>query len=256
MPPPTNQQRITLGQFADRFKNDMVPLGARFSYFCAAVSLSDDDLREYLQEPVAALPVKVSALLPPIQILLVPYLERNPGREKVVASQDLVVSVEKPADSRSTWAGTLLTQSLALLAFAVKDAEVADYHYRLYRSLAEIVSLKVLKTDGQPYLALLREELAAAVNGEVDELSWRAKQALLRRGSSRRETRLFEQYAQASFIDTLTLYLHGICCDIDVETGPRQLPSRCLRKRLKLLREMYPPPEGYAVFPEELPPGE
>jgi hypothetical protein len=59
-------------------------------------------------------------------------------------------------------------------------------------------------------------------------------------------------YAQTSFIDTLTLYLHGICCDIDVEPGPRQLPSRHLRKRLKLLQQMLPAPKGYAVFPEEL----
>jgi hypothetical protein len=48
------------------------------------------------------------------------------------------------------------------------------------------------------------------------------------------------------------LYLHGICCDIDVETGPRQLPSRYLRKRLVLLRSLYAPPEGYPVFPEEI----
>ena len=58
--------------------------------------------------------------------------------------------------------------------------------------------------------------------------------------------------ARQSFVDTLTLYLHGICCDIDVDTGPRQLPSRYLRKRLVLLEEVYPPPKGYAVFPEEL----
>ena len=52
--------------------------------------------------------------------------------------------------------------------------------------------------------------------------------------------------------DTLTLYLHGICCDIDVDTGPRQLPSRYLRKRLKLMQTLYPQPNGYAVFPEDL----
>ena len=44
--------------------------------------------------------------------------------------------------------------------------------------------------------------------------------------------------------------MHGICCDIDVETGPRQLPSRYLRKRLEVLLGLYPPPAGYAVFPE------
>ena len=101
--------------------------------------------------------------------------------------------------------------------------------------------------------SLLREELQRGVHGEVDEESWRLKQALLRRQTNvRKETKLFRDYARQSFIDTLTLYLHGVCCDIDVETGPRQLPSRYLRKRLNLLYSLYPPPDGYAVFPEHL----
>jgi hypothetical protein len=50
----------------------------------------------------------------------------------------------------------------------------------------------------------------------------------------------------------LTLYLHGACCDIDVETGPRQMPGRYLRRRLELLISLFPPPEGYAVLPEHL----
>ena len=77
------------------------------------------------------------------------------------------------------------------------------------------------------------------------------KQGLLRRQTNvRKETKVFRDYARQSFIDTLTLYLHGICCDIDVETGPRQLPSRHLRKRLNVLFALFPPPSGYAVFPE------
>jgi len=56
-------------------------------------------------------------------------------------------------------------------------------------------------------------------------------------------------YARQSFIDTLTLYLHGICCDIDVETGPRQLQSRYLRKRLSLLYELFPRPKATRYFP-------
>ena len=86
------------------------------------------------------------------------------------------------------------------------------------------------------FTRLLREELGAEVHGEVDERSWHLKQSLLRRQSNvRNETKLFRDYARQSFEDTLTLYLHGTCCDIDVETGPRQMPSRYLRKRLELL---------------------
>ena len=99
----------------------------------------------------------------------------------------------------------------------------------------------------------IREELSAEVHGEVDEKSWHLKQALLRRQTNvRKETKLFREYARQAFEDTLTLYLHGTCCDIDVETGPRQMPSRYLRRRLELLMSLYPPPEGYAVLPEQL----
>ena len=32
----------------------------------------------------------------------------------------------------------------------------------------------------------------------------------------------------------------------------RQMPSRYLRRRLELLSELYPPPKGYAVLPEQV----
>jgi hypothetical protein len=73
-----------------------------------------------------------------------------------------------------------------------------------------------------------------------------------RQTATNRETKLFRDYTRQSFSDTLTLYLHGLCCDIDVEPGPRQLASRYLRKRLEVLRQLYPPPDNYSLFPEEL----
>jgi hypothetical protein len=100
---------------------------------------------------------------------------------------------------------------------------------------------------------LLREELSGEVHGEVDERSWHLKQTLLRRPmAARKDGKPFRDYARESFRDSMTLFLHGICCDIDVETGPRQLPSRYLRKRLEALKSLFPPPEGHGVFPEDL----
>ena len=85
---------------------------------------------------------------------------------------------------------------------------------------------------------MLRDELNADVHGEVDEPSWRLKQACGVSGRRRcGNGKAFREYARQSFVDTLTLYLHGICCDIDVDTGPRQLPSRYLRKRLMVLED-------------------
>ena len=87
----------------------------------------------------------------------------------------------------------------------------------------------------------------------VDPESWHHDYALISRpGNDEVQLKLFRDYARQAFEDTLTLYLHGTCCDIDVETGPRQMPSRYLRRRLELLISLFPPPEGYAVLPEQL----
>jgi hypothetical protein len=138
------------------------------------------------------------------------------------------------------------------LVFALKEQDVAEYHYRLYRRLAALIADKWPTEAASRYTAMIREELMASVHGEVDDESWQAKQTLLRRQTNvKRDTPAFADYVRQSFIDTLTLYLHGICCDIDVETGPRQLPSRYLRKRLNVLKSLYPPPNGFAVFPED-----
>lgn len=247
--------RMSVGQFAERFRSEMIPLSNTFSYFCASVPLTEEDVSEYLQEPIAALPPAVAATLPKISIILVPYLEKANGKDSATNAVADFVSIEKPPDNRLSWAAQLQTGNEAVLLFALKDQDVAEYHYRFYHLLASITA-RLRSADAQDrYARLLREELRAHAHGEVDEESWRLKQALLRRQSEvRRETKLFREYAEQSFIDTLTLYLHGVCCDIDVETGPRQLQSRYLRQRLKLLRELYPPPEGYAVLPEEVKP--
>jgi hypothetical protein len=222
--------------------------------------MSEEVLKEYLEEPVAALPPKIAAMLPRVSILLVPYLEkaersklrRNGSRGLEKSLPDFVVS-ERPAENQISWVSQVSFENETVLLFALKEHDVAEYHYRFYRHLAALVADKWEPDANARYTAALREELSAAVHGEVDEESWQAKQTLLRRQSSvKKESGPFAEYAKFSFIDTLTLYLHGICCDIDVETGPRQLPSRYLRKRLNLLRTIYPPPNGYAVFPEEM----
>src|SRR5580698_1236077 len=73
--------KLSVGQFAERFRDAMIPLSNTFSYFCASVPLSEEDLKEYLEEPVASLPPLIAAALPKISILLVPYLERSTGRD-------------------------------------------------------------------------------------------------------------------------------------------------------------------------------
>ncbi len=242
--------KLSVGQFAERFRSEMIPLSNTFSYFCASVPLSEEDLKEYLEEPIASLPPAISALLPKVSIMLVPYLERVDGKEKG-SDRDEFVCTEKPPENRLSWATQVRFDNEEVLVFALQDQDVSEYHYRFYHVLATLAGNLWSEEAQIQYCSLLREELNAAVHGEVDEESWHMKQALLRRQTNvRKETKAFRDYARQSFIDTLTLYLHGICCDIDVETGPRQLPSRHLRKRLNMLFGIFPPPSGYAVFPE------
>jgi hypothetical protein len=242
----TERSRLTVEEIAGRFRGEMVPLGGKFSYF-TAMPVAEEDLKQYLEEPIAALPVGISEILPQVGLVLVPYIERgNPKGGDVV-------TFEKPPENRQVAASRFVSDDSAALIFAIKDEDVSDYHYSFYNAIASLVVRRCPPGMQENYYRVLREELKSEVHGEVDERSWHLKQGLLRRQTNiRRETKLFRDYAAQSFEDTLTLYLHGICCDIDVETGPRQMPSRYLRKRLDLLHSLFPPPEGYAVFPEEL----
>ena len=253
MPAQLDLSKLSVTQFAERFRGEMIPLSKTFSYFCASVPMSEEDLKEYLEEPVAALPPAIAGALPKISILLVPYLERGNNHEKRKAEPPAAdyVSIERPPEGRLSPYTQLKLGEETVLAFALKDQEVAEYHYRFYHLLATLMADHWTDDVETRYIRVLRDELSADVHGEVDEPSWRLKQAM-RRSQNVRNGKAFREYARQSFADTLTLYLHGICCDIDVDTGPRQLPSRYLRKRLLLLEELFPPPQGYAVFPEQL----
>ncbi|HTS61608.1 MAG TPA: hypothetical protein VMH28_06265 [Candidatus Acidoferrales bacterium] len=240
------KSKTTVEDLAARFRTEMVPLTNRFCYFLT-MPIADEDLRQYLNDPIAAISPAILTGLPQIGVILAPYLEKGNGK-----SGDSV-TFDRPAETRYVPSARAAVHGLTVLAFGVKEVEVADYHYQFYNSLAGIVADTWPAEVQERFYRAIREELGAEVHGEVDEKSWHLKQALLRRQTNvRRETKLFRDYARQAFEDTLTLYLHGTCCDIDVEMGPRQMASRYLRRRLELLVSLYPPPEGYAVLPEQL----
>jgi hypothetical protein len=241
-----SRSRLSVEELASRFRGDMIPLTSKFSYF-STLPLAEDDIRQYLNDPIAAISPTIGHGLPKIGIILAPYLEKGNGKEGDC------VTFERPADPRHIACSTRELDDTTILALAIKDLEVADYHYQFYNALAAVVANHWPAEIQERFFRTIREELSADVHGEVDEKSWHLKQALLRRQTNvRKETKLFREYARQAFEDTLTLYLHGTCCDIDVETGPRQMPSRYLRRRLELLISLYPPPDGYAVLPEQL----
>lgn len=248
--------RISVADFVEQFRAEMVPFSNTFSYFFAGLPLNEEDVKEYVEEPISALPPALASGLPKIAISLVPFLQRPASSKEKrhtggPGTREFIV-IEKPADNRLMQNFSHRSGEGVNLLFAVKDVDMADYHYYFYREVALLAETRLADSQRTEYNGLLREEMSANVHGEVDEESWHLKQGLRRRGTNvRRDSKGFREYARISFVDTLTLYLHGICCDIDVEPGPRQLPSRYLRKRLMWIESLYPPPQGYFVFPEE-----
>ena len=244
--------KLKLDQFTRRFRGESIPLGTSFSYFCAATPLGDDDRKEYLEEPIAALPPAISSRLPRILICLVPYLEMAAVKSKKKNAGDQIVSMDKPDANKQLAVARMVDGGQMILAFGIKDQELADYHYHFYRSIATLVADKLTTVEWDKYLDLLGTEFEAEAHGEVDESSWDLKEQLTALDLKfKRTLKPCIEYAKQSLIDTLTLYLHGICCDIDVEPGPRQLRTSFLRKRLQLFKSLFAPGEGFSVFPED-----
>jgi hypothetical protein len=241
-----DRAKLTVEELSARFRDEAIPLTSKFSYF-STLPVAEEDLRQYLNDPIGAISPAIAAALPRVGLILAPYLEKGNGK-----GGDSV-TFERPAEGRYLVVARRDLDDMTVLALSIKDMEVADYHYQLYSALSTLVAERWSQDVQERFFRTIREELSADVHGEVDERSWHLKQALQRRQTNvRKETKLFREYARQAFEDTLTLYLHGTCCDIDVETGPRQMPSRYLRRRLELLLSLFPPPEGYAVLPEQL----
>ena len=260
MPTPA---KIPLEEFAKQCRDQTIPLNSLFSYFCAS-PVEDDVLRRLLHEPVAATPPELGKLYRTVRVILVPYLEtlasksesNGAGRTKKRTTEKTpkrVVSFTAPPQRRRVFAATLRYEDEAFLFLAVTDEDPADCHYSFYTGVANLVC-EILDAEAlTDFSELLREELADHAHGEIDEHSWRLKEELVRRQTDpTRNTKLLRGYVRQSMQDTLTLYMHGLCCDIDLEAGPRQLNSRHIRRRLNLLRKVLPPPPGFALFPEEL----
>lgn len=251
---------LSVPEFLDHAREEFVAAGPAFSYCFFGATPTDDELKEFVEEPIAALPPAVISLLPKVRLCFVPFLERLNGSKKGEANGRKAdanrkagdfVSLRRPAKVLPV--SRLQTAQGECFVFPFEDREVGEYHYRFYQSVATLVTESLPPAVESNYVALVRHELRSNVHGEVDDTSWEKKIALIERLSSfHGSNKSLRDYARHSLIDTLTLYLHGICCDLDVDTGPRQLPSRHLRKRLEMFEAAFPPPAGYAVFPEEL----
>jgi len=246
MPP---DSKVSVGSFARQSNGQMIPLSKSLSYF-SVIPLEDTDLQRLVYDPASTIPPRIASFLPKLRIVVVAYLERTgPGDDA-----ETHVTFRRPPQARRIFSDSVQVGDETFIFLAAKDEDVADYHDTLYQEIAFLLVDSAREEVVERFCELVREELKTAVHGEIDDPSWRLKEKLLSKQTDPlRKTKLMRSYCEQALADTLTLYLHGLCCDIDVEAGPRQLPSGRIRKRLELLRSLLPPPKGVAVFPEELP---
>ncbi len=208
------------------------------------MSLDEEQQRQFVRDPVDSLPASLLERLPPLRLILVPYLEK--GHHGSAG----LVTFEKPSGQRVLRRTLFDVREEIFLLFGIEQQDVADYHYELFNAVAGLAAGTVREDEFTRFSAQVQDELSRRTRGEVDERSLQWKMKLERRQRPPgRNTKLMHGYARQALEDTLTLYLHGLCCDIDVDAGPRQLGSRYLRRRLELLAEIFPPNPGYLVFP-------
>src|SRR5260370_10666142 len=204
------KSRLTVAELATRFRSEMIPLTGKFSYF-SLLPIAEEDLRQYLNDPIAAISPAIVAGLPRMGVILAPYVEKGNGKGVDCAT------FERPAESRHIPSARSEQSGMLVLVVGVKDIEVADYHYQFYNALAGGVAERWPQDVQERFFRTIRDELSAEEHRDVAEKSWHLKQALLRRQTNvRKETKLFREYARQAFEDTLTLYLHGTCCHIVV----------------------------------------
>lgn len=244
--------KLSVESFARHCKEQVIPVNKALSYF-SVIPLEDNELRRLVYDPASAAPPRLTGLMPHVNLIIVAYLEKPARKTDGVGP---MVVFKKPPRARRLASTLIELDKEAFLFIAVKDEDVADYHDALYREMSGLLAERLGENGlGRDFRSLLRQELKDEVRGEIDDPSWQAKQRLLQKQSDpKKDTKLLRDYVEQSMIDTLSLYLHGLCCDIDVEAGPRQLASPLIRKRLELFRESMPPPKGVALFPEELDP--
>ena len=245
---PHESGTISTAEFVAECRDMMIPLGESLSYF-SVVPLDERETQRLVLDPAGALPPRVCEILPNLRLILVPYLalDFNGGSSRAL------VAFQPPAEEEQLYVAMESLADENCLFIAMLDEEFYDTHIVLYRALAQEIVQRGGADFARSFNEALDSELRGRANGEVHERAWRLKRDYLqvkRPGSDRDE--VLAEYRQQALEDTLTLYLHGLCCDIEVDAGPKQLPSKLMRKRLLLLKDQLPPPAAVALFPEDL----
>ena len=247
--PTAPESRATVESFAQASNGQTIPVNRTLSYF-SVIPLDDNELQRLVYDPAESLPPSLHERLPNLNLIVVPYMEEASPGEKAGPR----VVFQAPPVPRRVYSAVVDRDRRPMIFLAVKDEDVADAHDSFYLEVAALLVDRGGDEFAGEFYDLLREEIRDRVRGELEEDCWALKDKILsRKAGAARDSKLFRDYARQATIDTLALYMHGLCCDIDVEAGPKQLPGVRIRKRIEALRKLLPPPQGVAVFPEELP---
>src|SRR5690242_9011113 len=114
MPISTENSKLSVEDIANRFRGELVPITNRFSYF-STLPIAEEDLKQYLHDPIAAVSPAIADAIPRVGFVLVPYLERANGKHGEL------VTFERPTEARSIAAARASGNDPVIVVLAIKD---------------------------------------------------------------------------------------------------------------------------------------
>jgi hypothetical protein len=209
----------------------------------SAVSLSPAEERMIVRDPAQAVPDTIAQRLGKLRVLVVPYVACSEAGD--------LVTFRKP-EGETHSAVWVETEKLISLVLPCRELDAHDTGFEFLASVAELLRTRLSPEELERFTQLLEEELRTEVSGEIDEDAVAAKEPLVSSRHRRPGHDRFERYRDISFVSTMAEYMHGLWHDVQVRVGPEHLPIAPLRRRMKLLAELFPPNPGYSVFAKEL----
>ena len=189
--------------------------------------LSEEIIREFIRPAARAVPRALAARLKRCRIGLPSRLMNAALASQWVEADDNWLEIE----------------------VAGEGIDGHDLALELLLCLGQALWEAALPGERETYLTLLRTEIEAGVEGEIDEEAIREKHALFSSQASARSRIRLERYARASFASTVAEYIHCLWHDVTVRRGREHLPVPWLRRRLALFARWFPPDRGQCLFP-------
>ena len=148
----------------------------------------------------------------------------------------------------SSWTAAETSLDISIESAGVEAHDVA---MELLLCLGQVLWERLSDAELRAWWRLLRAEIDAGIEGEIDEQALDAKRALLRDRAQAGSTEILTRYASAAFAGTAAEYVHCLWHEVTVRSGREHLPPQPLRRRLELITQWFPPNPGYRLFPAE-----